>query len=30
MDKGAGDPQALGALVAHVVTFRPDFNTITP
>ena len=30
MAKVEGDPQALGALVANIVTFTPDFNIVTP
>ena len=30
MAKVEGNPQALGALVANVVTFTPDFNIVTP
>lgn len=30
MAKVEGNPQALGALVANIVTFTPDFNIVTP
>ena len=30
MAKVEGNPQALGSLVANIVTFTPDFNIVTP